>query len=227
MKKSLLFACFVLLLMQSLSAQIQLLGAANGYRPGKIDILEWQIFDSATVQVFPTDLDAYLVATSGYDAYNGKYYLSGLSNQNGGNVLLEFDANNNTQSFNPGTLVSNISEFDMATGTMYKLTMDAQKNILVYATNLSTNQDSLIGSIQEPNAVGLVLDAISIDANLVATLNQSADGKLEFTAQSEQKLKMVSSGSSYFPIAVKANRIDFDKGVFNGLALVTDTRNFF
>jgi hypothetical protein len=165
MKKSLLFACFVLLLMQSLSAQIQLLGAANGYRPGKIEILEWQIFDSATVQVFPTDLDAYLVATSGYDAYNGKYYLSGISDINSETGLLEFDANNNTQSFKPGTLVSNISEFDMATGTMYKLTMDAQKNINVYATSLSTNQDSVIGSIQEPDAVGLVLDAITFDAN--------------------------------------------------------------
>ncbi len=166
MKQFILSIIFFLFLSIGLHAQIQLLGAANGYRPGKIEILEWQIFDSATVQVFPSDLDAYLVATSGYDAYNGKYYLSGVSNQNGGNGLLEFDANNNTQSFNPGTLVSNISEFDMATGTMYKLTMDAQKNIQIFASNLSTNQDSLIGSFLEPNAAGLVLDAISIDANL-------------------------------------------------------------
>ncbi len=165
MKQFILSIGFLFILTCGLNAQIQLIGAANGYRPGKIDIVEWQIFDSATVQVFPSELNAYLVATSGYDAYNGKYYLSGISDINSETGLLEFDANNNTQSFKPGTLVSNISEFDMATGTMYKLTMDAQKNINVYATSLSTNQDSVIGSIQEPDALGLVLDAITFDAN--------------------------------------------------------------
>lgn len=165
MKHNLLSIIFLLFLSQNIHAQIQLIGAANGYRSGKIDIVEWQLFDSATVQVFPSELNAYLVATSGYDAYNGKYYLSGISDQNSETGLLEFDANNNTQTFKSGTLVSNISEFDMATGTMYKLTMDAQKNINVYSTSLSSNLDTLIGTIQEPDAVGLMLDAITFDAN--------------------------------------------------------------
>ncbi|HSV87646.1 MAG TPA: hypothetical protein VLH61_03305, partial [Bacteroidales bacterium] len=67
----------------------------------------------------------------------------------------------------------------------------------------------------------------NIDANLVVALNKAADGKLDFTMGSQQKLKMVSGGNSFFPVAVKANRVDFDKGVFKGLSLVTDNRNFF
>ena len=83
------------------------------------------------------------------------------------------------------------------------------------------------GTVMAQNLVVEIETDFDIDANLVATLNQAADGKLEFTANSQQKLRMVSSGSSFFPIAVKANRIDFDKGVFKGLLLVTDNRIFF
>jgi hypothetical protein len=85
----------------------------------------------------------------------------------------------------------------------------------------------ITGAVMAQNLVVEIETDFNIDANLVATLNQAADGKLEFTANSQQKLKMVSSGSSFFPIAVKANWIDFDKGVFKGLPLVTDNRNFF
>ncbi len=62
MKQFILSISFLFISIISLHAQIQLIGAANGYRPGKIDIVEWQIFDSATVQVFPSELKAYLVA---------------------------------------------------------------------------------------------------------------------------------------------------------------------
>jgi hypothetical protein len=85
----------------------------------------------------------------------------------------------------------------------------------------------ITGAIMAQNLIVEIETDFNIDSNLVATLNQAADGKLEFTANSQQKLKMVSSGSSFFPIAVQANRIDFDKGVFKGLTLVTDNRNIF
>lgn len=49
-----------------------------------------------------------------------------------------------------------------------------------------------------------------------------ADGKLDFSMNSESKLKMISKGDSYFPVAVKANRIDFDRGHFDTTTLVTD-----
>jgi hypothetical protein len=38
---------------------------------------------------------------------------------------------------------------------------------------------------------------------------------------------MVTSAKDYFPVAVKASRLDFDKGKFKGLLQVTDNRNFF
>jgi hypothetical protein len=85
----------------------------------------------------------------------------------------------------------------------------------------------ITGAVLAQNLVVDIETDFNLDANLVATLNQAADGKLEFTMKSQQKLKMVSSGSNFFPIAVKANRIDFDKGVFQGITLVTDNRNFF
>jgi hypothetical protein len=38
---------------------------------------------------------------------------------------------------------------------------------------------------------------------------------------------MVADIKDYFPVAVKASRLDFDKGKFKGLQQVTDNRNFF
>jgi hypothetical protein len=35
------------------------------------------------------------------------------------------------------------------------------------------------------------------------------------------------AGTERFPIAVKASRIDFDKGRYKGLTLVTDGRDLF
>ena len=45
--------------------------------------------------------------------------------------------------------------------------------------------------------------------------------------KSEKKLVMTSEGNSFFPIAVMAERIDWDKGEFAGTKLVTDNRFFF
>lgn len=38
---------------------------------------------------------------------------------------------------------------------------------------------------------------------------------------------MTSNSENYFPIAVKADRLDFDKGHFNDSELITDTRSLF
>ena len=77
------------------------------------------------------------------------------------------------------------------------------------------------------NLVAEIETDSALDADLIAKLNGIADGKLDFTASSQNQLKMVSSGLTHFPIAVKAYRIDFDKGEFKGLKLVTDTRTWF
>lgn len=94
----------------------------------------------------------------------------------------------------------------------------------------NANRNNIIiitGVVSAKNLVVEIEPDYNIDANLVVALNKAADGKLDFTMGSQQKLKMVSGGNSFFPVAVKANRVDFDKGVFKGLSLVTDNRNFF
>jgi hypothetical protein len=92
------------------------------------------------------------------------------------------------------------------------------------------NQNNILvitGVLMAQNLVVEIETDFDFDANLVATLNQAADGKLTYTAKTRQKLKMVSSNTGLFPIAVKANRIDYDKGVFKGIQLVTDKISLF
>lgn len=78
------------------------------------------------------------------------------------------------------------------------------------------------GTVYARNLVVDIETDFSLDAELVAQLNNIANGDLEFTSSSEKKLKMVSSGNTPFPVAVQANRIDFDKSKFKTLKLVTD-----
>lgn len=83
------------------------------------------------------------------------------------------------------------------------------------------------GTLLAKNLVVEIETDFSIEADLVASLNEAADAKLDFSMKSENQLKMVSVGSNYFPVAVKADRIDFDMGHFNNTNLVTDNRRFF
>lgn len=66
-----------------------------------------------------------------------------------------------------------------------------------------------------------------LDGDLIIKLNEIADGKANFEMNTEKKLKMVSNDNNLIPIAVKANRIDFDKGSFIKTTLVTDKGNVF
>ncbi len=95
---------------------------------------------------------------------------------------------------------------------------------------LNANRNNILvitGVVLAKNLIVEIETDFSVDAALVATLNKVADGKLDFTFNGKATLKMVSTGNAYFPIAVKASRIDFDKSVFKKLTLITDTRNFF
>lgn len=94
----------------------------------------------------------------------------------------------------------------------------------------NANRNNIIvisGIVFAKNLVVEIETDFNLSSELVASLNKVAEGKLDFSVNSQSKLKMVSSGTGYFPIAVKANRIDFDKGSFKKLILVTDNRNFF
>jgi hypothetical protein len=110
----------------------------------------------------------------------------------------------------------------------YLSTADFKHPNPVLLKNANRNNLILItGVIMAQNIVVDIDTDFNIDAGLIASLNQAADGKLEFTTIAQQKIKMVSGGNNPFPIAIKANRIDFDKGVFKGLTLLTDNRNIF
>ena len=83
------------------------------------------------------------------------------------------------------------------------------------------------GVILAKNLVVSIETDFTLETDWVADLNQVAEGKLDFEIAKEKKLNMVSRGNSYFPIAIKADRIDFDKGHFNNTKLITDNRRFF
>lgn len=94
----------------------------------------------------------------------------------------------------------------------------------------NANRNNIIvvsGIVFAKNLVVEIETDFSLSAEVVAALNGAAEGKLDFTANSQSKLKMVSNGGGYFPIAVKANRIDFDKGEFKKLVLITDSGSKF
>jgi hypothetical protein len=83
------------------------------------------------------------------------------------------------------------------------------------------------GTLLAKNLVVEIETDFDLDTEFVASLNAAADGKLDFSIINDSKLKLISSGDSYFPIAVKADLLDFDKGHFDNSTLVTDNRRFF
>ncbi len=83
------------------------------------------------------------------------------------------------------------------------------------------------GTVFAQNLVVDIDTDFTVTAAFVAGLNEIADGKLDFSTNGVSKLKMNSNGGVYFPIAVKASRIDFDRSRFQKLIQVTDTNNIF
>lgn len=65
-----------------------------------------------------------------------------------------------------------------------------------------------------------------INSKLLSALKKTVKNEIEFSISRNNTLKMV-AGTGRFPVAVKASRLDFDKGRFNGLGLITDNRNLF
>lgn len=163
MKKSFLFLTLLILILTETKGQIPLIGATNTQTPGKIDIVTWRLFDSTSVVYYPTNLNAFALATSGFSDYSGDYFLSGISNSGMGR--LSFNANSFSQSFINQTTTSNITEFDMSTGRMYKLVIDTTKRVSVLTHDVAQNKDSVIGGFQAPTLKGLLVDAICFDAN--------------------------------------------------------------
>lgn len=112
--------------------------------------------------------------------------------------------------------------------TDYLSTADFKHVNPVLLKNANKNNILIITGVVMAKNLNVDIETdFNVDAGIVASLNKAAEGKLDFSSKSQQTLKMVSNANTLFPIAVKASRIQFDKGIFKGLKLVTDKRNFF
>ncbi len=135
--------------------------------------------------------------------------------KSGKNVSISYD-NSYTRVIPTGELTNYFTKADFTHPNPVLLKNANRNNILVIS-----------GTVFARNLVVEIETDFNLESNFIADLNKAANGKLGFSIIAQQKLKMVSSNENFFPIAVKANKIDFDKGLFNGLKLVTDSRNFF
>lgn len=92
------------------------------------------------------------------------------------------------------------------------------------------NRDNLLiisGVVEAKNLIIDIETDVNIDADVKAKLTELLDGKIELNSASSNKIKMTAKKDDYFPIAVKAHQIDYDKGVFDKAELITDSRRFF
>lgn len=96
------------------------------------------------------------------------------------------------------------------------LLRNANRNNLLVITGVVT-AEQLVADMETDS---------KINSKIINGLKKSANNKIEFSSTKNNTLRMV-AGTGRFPVAVKANRIDFDKGRFNGLQLVTDGRDLF
>ena len=116
--------------------------------------------------------------------------------------------------------IGNVEEYLYAADFLHpnpSLLKNANRNNLLLIT----------GTVFAKNLVVDIENNFALDAALVTSLNNIAAGKLDFTISNQNTLKMTSNVGIYFPIAVKVNRIDFDRSRFKKLILVSDGNNIF
>ena len=94
----------------------------------------------------------------------------------------------------------------------------------------NANRDQILlisGVLFAKNLVVSIETDVAIDPAFIIKLTDRVAGEIEFSKQGSHTLQMISAGKSFFPVAVKASRIYFDKGHFNKTQLITDNRMFF
>ncbi len=146
----------------------------------------------------------------------------GLSNfdisaeiKTGKNVIISYD-NSITKEIEIGALENYLSDFDFL----------HPNNLLL--RNLNQNDVFIItGVLFAKNLIVEIDTDYKISAELKAKLTEIGEGKIDFSNSTERTIKMTAETGDYYPIAVKANRLDFDHGIFKKHFLITDNRNFF
>ncbi len=84
----------------------------------------------------------------------------------------------------------------------------------------------ITGIVTAENLVADITTTGKINTKAISALKKQSGNRIEFSGNKTNSIRMV-AGKQRFPVAVKASRIDFDKGRFNGLTLVTDGRGVF
>lgn len=163
MKKKKCLISLLMLLAFGTQAQIHLVGVRGNQSTDYMDIVKWQALDPASVTAYPSLLHAYYMASSVFDAYNSKYYITGIGASASG--LLEFNTVTNEQSLLNYSSFSNTSEIDMSTGKIYSLSIDQPGYIKVNEYDINTGTDTLIGEVYDPGITGIAMDAIGFDSN--------------------------------------------------------------
>ena len=135
--------------------------------------------------------------------------------KSGKKVTISYD-NSHTKEYAVGNIESYLSSADFVHPNPPLLRNSSRNNLIV-----------LSGIVFAKNLVVDIETDFKIETALIASLNEMAEGNVDFTMSTVNKIKMVSSVNNFFPIAVKANRIDYDKGRFRKLNLISDNRDLF
>lgn len=163
MKRSIiLVAGIVMAILSTVNAQINLVGTATS-QSGGVNIITWNALDSSSMQVHPTELTGYYLTSSVFDAYNGTYYISGLTETTQG--LFSFNTKTLEQNLAEFSNFSNITEIDMSTGKIYNISADSLEYFSINEYDIETGADSLLGVIYEPGTSGIIVDAIAFNSN--------------------------------------------------------------
>ena len=92
------------------------------------------------------------------------------------------------------------------------------------------NKNNLIlisGVLYAQNLEVHIKTTLDVDTNIVIELTKLAKGKVEFSIVNSKEIVMKADLGTSFPIAVKAFRLNFDKGKYLSMKLITDNREVF
>lgn len=97
------------------------------------------------------------------------------------------------------------------------LLRNANKNFILFVSGL----------IEAENLIAEINTDKEISAEVVAELTEAAKGTASFDLTKKTILKMTSDPGQRFPVAVKAHRLFYDKGVFGQMKLISNVLETF
>jgi len=126
----------------------------------------------------------------------------------------------------------NAKAIDYAYGNLSNYFYDKDSDFKYINPELFTqaNRNNLViitGILFAQNLEVHIKTSNDLDTKLGSELTNLANGKIDFSLANSKEIVMKSDLGVMFPIAVKAFRLNFDKGKYISMKLVTDSRDFF